>query len=112
MEDNLVGSFGLAGGLEMSDSGESGLALEGTQVFCDFGGVKLPPVVENHYTRDAKAGDDILPNKLSNISRSDGGNSLGFYPLAKVIYRDKKVITLTRGFGERSQYVHTLSSKR
>jgi len=72
MEDNLVGNFNLAVGLSMSDSSKLGLPLEGSQIICDLGGVKVPSIIENQWARDTKAGDDILLNKLLNFSRCQG----------------------------------------
>ena len=111
MKDNPVGCFGLAVGLKVSDGSEPGLAPEGAQVIYDLRGVKLAPVVKNHGTRDAEASNDILPNELLNLGHSNRGNSLSFYPLGKVIHRDKKALALTCGFGERAEYIHAPSSK-
>jgi len=111
MKDDFVGSLGLVVGLRMSNSDELRLAPQGAKVVYDHDGVELAPVVKKHCTRDAKAGDDILPDKLSNFGCRDRGNSLVFYPLGKVIPRNKKVLVLTRGFGKRSKYVHAPRSK-
>ena len=57
-------------------------------------------------------GDDIFSYKLSNLSRSNGGDSLSFYPLGEVVHHDKKVFALARGFREGSKYVDALSNKQ
>ena len=111
MKEDLVSSFVLAVGLRISNNVELGLAPHDAKVVHDFGTVKFAPVVENHYTKDAEAGDDILPDKLLNFGGGGGGDSFDFYALGKVINRDKKVLVLTRGFGERSKYIYTPSSK-
>jgi len=111
MEDGPVYSLGLPIRLRMGHCGESSLTPQGVKVLHYFCCVELPPVVKDHCSRNAKMGDDIFPNKFSDLCRFNGGNSLSFYPLDEVIHCDKKVLVLTCGLGEGSEYVHALSSK-
>jgi len=60
---------------------------------------------------DAKASDNILLDEFLNLGRRNGGNALNLYPFGKIIHRNKKVLALTRGFGERAEYIHPPSSK-
>ena len=62
--------------------------------------VKLPPIVEDHCSQNAKVGDDVFPNKRSNLGRGNRGDSPSFYPLCKVVHCHEEVLALPHGFGE------------
>jgi len=111
MKDDLVSSFGLAIGLRVGDGGKSSLTAEGVQLICDFGSIKLTPIIENHCAGDAKASDDVSPDEFSYLNCGDGGDGFCFYPLGKLVHHYKKVFALTRGFGEGPKYVHAPRSK-
>jgi len=55
--------------------------------------------------------NDIFPDELLNLGRSDGGKGLSFNPLGEIIYCDEDVFTLTRSFGKRAKYIRAPSSK-
>jgi len=59
MKDRLVGHLGLAVGLRVSHSGELSLAAQAAEIVCEPTSVKLPPVIKDDGTTDAKAGDDV-----------------------------------------------------
>jgi len=95
----------------MCNSREPGLAAEGAYIICDLGSVKLALVVEDHALGNADTSDDALPDEFFDFSCGYGGNNLSFYPLREIVHHNKKVITVSCGFGERPQYVHAPSSK-
>lgn len=67
MEDNFVCSFSLAIRLGISHCGEPCLTAQGAQVVDHLSHIELLTVVEDHYPRNAIAGDDILPNEFSDF---------------------------------------------
>ena len=112
MRDDFVYSFGLAFCLGMGHRCEPSLTLQGAEVISDLCHVELSPIVEDHYSRDVNAGDDIFPDKLRDFSRDDRSNDLSLHPFYEVIHRNKQVLSLTHGFGEGSQYVHPPGGER
>lgn len=91
---------------------ELSLTPQGTEVIGDLCSVELSAIIEDHYSRDAKVGDDIFIDKLSHFRHGDGNDDLNLYPFYKVIHRNKEVLSLIRGFWEMFQYVHSPSGKR
>ena len=91
----------------MGDSSEPGLTSQGAKVVCDLSGVELPPVIQDHCTRDTEAGDD----ELLDFNNDDGTHEFCLDLLCKVIYGDEEVLTLPCGLWERPQYIHTPSDE-
>jgi len=65
MKDDLVSNFDLVIGLRMGYGCKPSLTVEGSQVICDFGSIKLMSIVEDHYGGDAKESDDVSPDEFS-----------------------------------------------
>jgi len=57
------------------------------------------------------AGDDILPDELSDFSGCDRSHDFCFDAFCKVIYGDEEVLALSCGLRERPQYIHTPSGE-
>ena len=95
----------------MHDGGELSLRPHGAKVLDDLRRVELQPVVKDHRSGNAEAGDDIFPNKLLDFCRGNGGDCLSLNPLGKIIHNDKEVFSLTRGLWKGSEYVYSPSYK-
>ena len=60
--------------------------------------VKLSTIVEDHYPRDPKVGDDILLNKLPNFGYGECGDGLDLYTFGEVVHCDEQIFVLACGF--------------
>jgi len=107
MEDRLIGRLGLTVGLKVCHRSETRLTNLVAEIVREFTGVKLPTVVKNYGTRNAKACDSVLPNELLYFSGGYGGYGLGLYPFGEVAYRYKKVLVLPYSLGERAEDIHS-----
>jgi len=101
MEDRLIGRFGLAIGMGMSNGGELSLATQIAKIVSVPIGIELPAVIKDDSTGDAEGSDDVLPNEPSYFGGGDGGDGFGLYPLGEVVYRYKEILSLHRSLGER-----------
>ena len=71
MENDFVHLFGLVVGLWMSHCGEPRLASQSAEVIDHLTYVKLSTVIDDHYPRDSKMGDDVFPNVHSDFGHND-----------------------------------------
>jgi len=71
MEDDLVRRFSLGVCLWVGRCSESRLTPQGAAIVSYLSCVKLPSVVEDHYMRDSKMGNDVFLNELADLDRSD-----------------------------------------
>ena len=111
MEDGFVGRLGLAVSLRMRHARETGLATQIIEVVRELASVKLPIIVENYGTRDAKLGDDVAPYKFIHLSGGYGFDSLGFDPLGEIVDYHKKVLVLACSLAKRAKDVHAPRSE-
>ena len=95
----------------MGHDGAPSLTPQGVKIVGGFCCVELSLVVKDHCSRNAKGSDDIFLNEISELGRSNGGDSLNFYPHGQVIHRNKKVLALSRGLRERFEYIYAPCSK-
>ena len=108
MEDRLIGRLGLAIGPRVSHSPEPHLIAQIGQIVCELAGIKLLVVMKDDGLWDAETGDDVSPNEPSYFSCSYRGYGLGFYSFGEVVDCHKKILTLPRSFGERTEDIHSL----
>ena len=87
MEDDFVCGFSLFIRLGMSHRNEPCSTPQGAEVIGQLSRIELLTVVVDHHPRNSKMGDDILPNKLPDLGRSDLGDDLGLYPFCEVVHR-------------------------
>jgi len=112
MENNFVRGVNLTIGLCVRDCDESPLTSQVPKVVSDLSHIKLLAVVKDHYARYAKTGDVVLSNKLSNLSCSDVGDNLYFYPFYQGIHSNEQVLALACGCRERPLDIHPPGGKQ
>ena len=112
IEDRLVSHLSLAVGLRVSNGDEPSFPAQVAKIVSEPIGVKLPAVIKDDGTRDAKASDDVPPNEPSYFIGGYGGYGLIHYPLGEVVHHYKDILALLHSLGERGRDVHSPSSKR
>ncbi|KAJ8506347.1 hypothetical protein OPV22_007233 [Ensete ventricosum] len=69
--------------------------------------IELRAVVGDDRPWEAEPGYDVLPYKPFDLFLGDGGQRLGFEPLGEIVDSDYQEPSLSRGWGEGAEEVHS-----
>ena len=79
----------------MCDCSEPGLASQSAEVVRDLNSVELPPIIEDHHTRDVEACDDALLNEFTYFAAVMEATA------STSIHSDEEVLALPYGLRKR-----------